>query len=114
MLSRSQAFDYVRSYFLFLFAYNTSMKIAGYRKEPDLSKMGPTMIIASSLILAIRTAKWPCIELDMASNREWDVEVEQSVRMARYVMSHLLAKASFLFVHKDVPWYEPSEDESPR
>jgi hypothetical protein len=90
------------------------MQIAGYHKEPDLSKLGPTLIIASSLILAIRTAKWPCVELDMASNREWDVEVEQAVRMAHYIMAHLLAKSPFLFPHKDVPWYEPSEEESPR
>lgn len=103
-----------RQKFRLLFAYNAAMQIAGYHKQPDLSKMGPTLIIASSLILAIRTAKWPCVELDMASNREWDKEVEQSVRMAHLIMNHLLTKSPFLFAHKDVPWYEPSEDEAPR
>jgi hypothetical protein len=91
-----------------------SMEIAGYRKQPDLSKIGPTLLIASSLILAIRTAKWPRIELETASNREWEAEVEQSVKMAHFILAHLLAKSPFLFPHKDVPWYEPSENESPR
>jgi hypothetical protein len=90
------------------------MKIAGHRKEPDLTKMGPTLIIASSLIFAIRTAKWARIESSMASNREWSAEVEQSVRMAHLILSHLLGKSPFLFPQKDVPWYEPGEEDSPR
>jgi hypothetical protein len=90
------------------------MEIAGYRREVDLSKMGPTLVIASGLILAIRTAKWPRIVGDMASQTEWDAEVEQSVKMAHHILSHLLAKSPFLFPQKDVPWFQPSEDESPK
>ena len=90
------------------------MEIAGYRREVDLSRMGPTLVIASGLILAIRTAKWPRIEAEMASQTEWDAEVEQSVRMAHRILSHLLAKSPFLFPQKDVPWYQPGEDESPK
>ena len=91
-----------------LFAYNRLMEIAGYRREPDLSKIGPTLIIASSLILAIRTASWPRIKLETLPNRDWDAE--QSVRMAHIILSHLLTKSPFLFPHKDVPWDEPSRD----
>lgn len=79
----------------------------------DLSRMGPTLVIASSLILAIRTARWPRIVVETASQPEWDAEVEQSVRLAHRIMSHLLAKSPFLFQQKDVPWYQP-EDESPK
>ncbi len=75
--------------------------------------MGPTLVIASSLILAIRTARWPRIVVETASQPEWDAEVEQSVRLAHRIMSHLLAKSPFLFQQKDVPWYQP-EDESPK
>jgi hypothetical protein len=71
------------------------MEIAGYRREVDLSKMGPTLVIASGLILAIRTAKWPRILVDTASQPEWDAEVEQSVKMAHRILSHLLAKSPF-------------------
>jgi hypothetical protein len=90
------------------------MQIAGYRKEVDLSRIGPTLVIASSLILAIRTARWPRIVVDTASQPEWDAEVEQSVKMAHRILSHLLAKSPFLFQRKDVPCYQPSEEESPR
>lgn len=90
------------------------MEIAGYKKEVDLSNMGPTLVIASSLILAIRTAKWPRVTVDTASQPEWEAEVEQSIRMAHRIFAHLISKSPFLFPQKDVPWYVPSEDESPR
>jgi hypothetical protein len=90
------------------------MEIAGYRREVDLSKMGPTLVIASGLILAIRTAKWPRVVVDAASQVEWDAEVEQSVKIAHRILSHLLAKSPFLFPQRDVPWYRPSENESPK
>jgi hypothetical protein len=90
------------------------MEIAGYRRQVDLGRLGPTLVIASSLILAIRTAKWPRISTPTAAQIDWDLEVEQSVRMAHSVLSYLLAKSPFLFQHKDVPWYQPSEDESPQ
>jgi hypothetical protein len=97
-----------------LFAYTFFMEIAGYRKQVDLSRLGPTLLIASSLILAIRTAKWPRITTETAAQIDWDLEVEQAVRMAHNVLSYLLAKSPFLFQHKDVPWYQPSADESPQ
>ena len=90
------------------------MEIAGYRKEVDLSRIGPTLVIAGSLILAIRTARWPRIAVDTASQPDWDAEVEQSVKMAHRILSHLLTKSPFLFQMKDVPWYQPGEEESPR
>ena len=90
------------------------MEIAGYKKEVDLSRIGPTLVIASSLILAIRTAKWPRIVVETASTPDWDAEVEQSIKMAHQILAHLISKSPFLFPCKDVPWYQPSEDESPR
>ena len=33
--------------------------IGGYRREVDHQKLGPALLIASSLVLAIRTARWP-------------------------------------------------------
>jgi hypothetical protein len=90
------------------------MEIAGYRREVDLSRLGPTLVIASSLILAIRTSKWARIACDTSSQPDWDAEVEQSIKMAHRILSHLLAKSPFLFQHKDVPWYQPGEEESPQ
>jgi hypothetical protein len=67
-----------------------------------------------SLIIAIRTAKWPRIACDAASQPEWDAEIEQSVMMAHRILSHLLAKSPFLFPQEDMPWHQPGEDESPK
>ena len=89
------------------------MIVGGYNKKVDSSKLGPTLVIATSLILAIRTAKWPIATDLTTSIPEWGAEVERSVRIAKLVLSHLLAKSPSLFPHKDVPWYMPSEDESP-
>jgi hypothetical protein len=89
------------------------MEIAGYKREVDLSRIGPALVIASSLILAIRTAKWPRTVCGATAQPEWDLEVEQAVKMAHAIFSHLLSKSPFLFPHNDVP-YAPGESGSPR
>jgi hypothetical protein len=37
---------------------NSGMRIGGFRQEVDQQKLGPALLIASSLVLAIRTARW--------------------------------------------------------
>jgi hypothetical protein len=90
------------------------MKIGGFNKQVDFAKLGPTLVIASSLVLAIRTAKWPRKVVETASATEWEAELEHSIWIANRVLSHLLAKSPNLFQQKDIPWYQPSEDESPK
>jgi hypothetical protein len=68
---------------------NPSPRIGGYRQEVDHQKLGPALLIASSLVLAIRTARWSPTHSDGLSNVEWDKEVEHSVRIAKVVLSHL-------------------------
>lgn len=36
---------------------STNARVGGVRKEVDYQKMGPALLIASSLVLAIRTAR---------------------------------------------------------
>ena len=55
---------------------NGSGKIGGYRREVDSQKLGPALLIASSLVLAIRTAKWTATHSDGLANVEWEKEVE--------------------------------------
>jgi hypothetical protein len=90
------------------------MEICGYRKEVDLTKMGPTLVIASSLILAIRTAKRSGKEVDETAPGDWAAEVERSVQMAHRILHHLVAKSAFLFPQREVPWYQPGEEDSPK
>jgi hypothetical protein len=90
------------------------MEVGGHTKQVDFAKLGPTLVIASSLVVAIRTAKWPRQTVATASSPEWDAEVTHSVEIAKRVLSYLVSRSPTLFRQKDVPWYQPSEDESPK
>lgn len=37
---------------------NGGPQVGGFRSEVDYQKLGPALLIASSLVLAIRTARW--------------------------------------------------------
>lgn len=93
---------------------NNRTHVGGYRSEVDHQKLGPALVIASSLILAIRTARWPTTHSDGLSNTEWDKEVEHSVRMGRLVLSHLTTRYPDLFQAKQVPWYVATDEDSPK
>jgi hypothetical protein len=90
------------------------MQVGGSTKEIDFAKLGSTPVIASSLILAIRTAKWSTFKVSTTSSPEWDAEVDHSIEIARMVLSRLTSKYPTLFQQKDVPWYVATDDESPR
>jgi len=89
-------------------------QIGGYRSEVDQQKLGPALVIASSLILAIRTTRWPTTHSDGLADMEWEKEVEHSVRISRLVLSHLTARYPALFQSKQVPWYVASDEDSPK
>jgi hypothetical protein len=93
---------------------NNGSQIGGYRSEVDHQKLGPALLIASSLVLAIRTARWPSLNSDGLANVEWEKETEHSVRIAKIVMSHLTTRYPSLFYSKDVPWYVATDDDSPK
>jgi hypothetical protein len=71
-------------------------------------------MIASSLVLAIRTARWSPTHSNGLAHVEWDLEVEHSVRIAKIVLSRLTACCPELFPMKDVPWYKPTDEEVPK
>jgi hypothetical protein len=86
-----------------------------YNRQVDLSKLGPTLVIASSLVLAIRTAKWNAQQsCATSSSPDWEQEMQRSVQIANRVLAHLIATKPGLFTQHDVPWYQPDEDESPK
>lgn len=89
-------------------------QIGGYRSEVDQQKLGSAFVIASSLILAIRTARWPTTHSDGLANMEWEKEVEHSVRIARLVLSHITARYPDLFPSRQVPWYVATDEDSPK
>jgi hypothetical protein len=93
---------------------NVDPKVGGYRREVDFQKLGPALLIASSLVLAIRTAKWGPTHSDGLSAVDWDKEVEHSARVAKIVLSHLTARYPELFRVKDVPWFVATDEEVPK
>jgi hypothetical protein len=100
--------------FRFVFAYTVIMAIGGYTKQVDFGKLGPTLTIAASLILAIRTARWPVLRESTASAPEWDAEVAHSIQVANKVLAHLLAHKGGLFVQKEVAWHMPDDEDVPK
>jgi hypothetical protein len=92
---------------------NGDGKIGGYRREVDYQKLGPALLIASSLVLAIRTAKWKPTHGDGFSTIDLDKEVEHSIRIAKIVLSHLTSRSPELFQTKDVPWYVATDEDVP-
>ena len=37
------------------------LDVGGYEERPDWPKLGPSLLIATCLMLAIRTARWPAV-----------------------------------------------------
>ena len=93
---------------------NAGPRIGGYRREVDYQKLGPALLIASSLVLAIRTVKWSPTHSDGLSTVDWDKEVEHSARVAKIVLSHLTARHPELFPVKEVPWFVATDEDVPK
>jgi hypothetical protein len=93
---------------------NPGAKVGGHWREVDHQKLGPALLIASSLVLAIRTARWSPTHSDGLSNADWEKEVEHSVRIAKTVLSHLTSRNPELFQSKDVPWYVANDEDVPK
>lgn len=92
---------------------STNARVGGVRKEVDYQKMGPALLIASSLVLAIRTARWPVTHSDGLADVEWQKEIEHSARIAKAMMTHLTSRFPNLFASQDVPWYEATDEDVP-
>jgi len=90
------------------------LEVGGYNDCPDWPKMGPSLLIATCLILAIRTAKWQARNDDHLSSPDFDGEIEFAARMARRVMVQLIRTDETIFPRRKQPWYQPNEDDVPR
>ena len=89
-------------------------EIGGYRDYPDWPKLGPSLLIASCLILAIRTAKWAASHDSKFSNSDLSKEIDYAVSLADSVLSKLLAHKNSLFPQKREFWHLPDDDDIPK
>ena len=103
------------------FAYNTvreanvGLNIGGYEDRPDWPKMGPSLLISTCLILAIRTAKWPARSSDStASNMDLEKEIEHAAYLAGRVFARLVSKHPSIFPNRKKPWYQPDGEDQPK
>jgi hypothetical protein len=70
--------------------------------------MGPSLLIASCLILAVSTARWPTSSSGgTAGDRDLEAEIEYAINVASRVLSHLVSHRQSMFPHKQEPWFVP-------
>jgi hypothetical protein len=94
------------------------VEVVGNERRPDWPKLGPSIIIATALIVAIRTAKWAAKSSADAQFSDVDVELDKEVSFAARIsirgMHELLRRYESLFPHRNAPIYESgSEHDSP-
>ena len=90
------------------------MKVAGYERLTDWPRLGPSILIATALIVAIRTAKWAAKTTDAHCSdvdHELDREVSFAGRIMHRVIHSLVTKNSSMFPQVNVPYYEACSDE---
>lgn len=103
---------------LLFFAYTLPIKVVGHDRRPDWPKLGPSIIIATALIVAIRTARWVTKSSEDARLSDVDIELDKEVafaaRITIRVMHELLRRHGGLFPQRNVPIYEAgSEEDNP-
>jgi hypothetical protein len=100
-----------------LFAYNPTamgLNIGGHEDRPDWPKMGPSLLIATCLILAIRTARWSVRSGDTtASEMDLEREIEHAAHLAGRVFAKLVSSHPSIFPNAKKPWYQPDGEDQP-
>ena len=91
------------------------MKQVGTQWKIDWPKMGPSILIATALIVAIRTAKWAAKvagdPLISDVDNDLDREVSYAARITIRVMHELMKKHESLFPGKREPIFDGIHDE---
>jgi hypothetical protein len=89
--------------------------IGGYEQRPNWPKMGPSLLIASCLILGIRTAKWSARSSGgTATDRDLEVEIEHAIHLVGQVFSALVSRHQSIFPQRREPWFAPNGEDLPK
>jgi hypothetical protein len=90
-------------------------EIGGFTQSPDWPKMGPSLLIASCIILAVRTAKWPPrASGETSSDRDLDVEIDHAIHLAGRVFGVLVGRHELLFPQITKKWFMPLDEDVPK
>lgn len=92
------------------------MKVIGHNASPDWPKLGPSVLIATALVVAIRTARWASTvpgDVRLSDvDHALDKEIDFAVRVTHRVMLALLKRDSgCLFPQKFDPVMAPDEED---
>ena len=90
------------------------LDVGGFTDRPDWPKLGPSLLIATCLIVAIRTAKWAAAADKTTSGSELEHEIEFAAHVAGRVLSRLMRANEVMFPQKKEPWYKPDGDDQPQ
>ena len=91
-----------------------ALDIGGFEQRPDWPKMGPSLLIGTCLILAIRTAKGPAILDERCSEMDLDREIAYAVQLAGRVLAALARRHESIFPSRMDTWYKATDDDSPK
>ena len=89
------------------------LSVGGYDERPDWPKMGPSLLIATCLILAIRTAKRPALWDTQTSSADIDQEIQYAAQLANRVLCALVGQHESIFPRRKEPWYQPTDEDTP-
>jgi hypothetical protein len=91
-----------------------ALDIGSFEQRPDWPKMGPSLLIGTCLILAIRTAKWPAIFDERCSEMDLDREIAYAAQLAGRVLAALVGRHESIFPSRMEPWYQATDEDSPK
>jgi len=90
------------------------IEVGGHHERVDFPKLGPSLLIASALILAIRTVRRAADYDACLSNKDLEKEIDYAIGLAHSVLSKLLSKHASIFPQRREPWYQASDEDIPR
>ena len=91
-----------------------ALDIGGFEQRSDWPKMGPSLLIGTCLILAIRTAKWPATFDERCSEMDLDREIAYAAQLAGRVLAALVGRHESIFPSRTEPWYQATDEDSPK
>jgi hypothetical protein len=90
------------------------LDIGGFDQRPDWPKLGPSLLIGTCVILAIRTAKWPPNFDERISEIDLDREIAYAAHLAGRVLASLVGRHPSIFPSRKEPWYQATDEEIPK
>ncbi len=89
------------------------LRMGGCDERPDWPKLGPSLLIATCLVVAIRTARWPALASTTARDIDLDQEIEFAATISRRVLATLTKRWPTIFPTTPQPWYQPDGKDEP-